>query len=71
VSATVLDPSTTDLLFVVVFQLGLCVVFLAEVANAAHGYDTLLALVGQLLGGLLAVGALLMLVLRYRLGVRR
>jgi len=48
-------------LFVIVFQLGCCLVVLAEVANAARGYSELLPLVAQLIGGVTAVGALLIL----------
>jgi len=58
------DPSVTDLLFVVVFQLGVCILLLAAAANAARGYDSLLTLAGQLAGGATALGALLIRLVR-------
>lgn len=51
--------SIRNLLLVIVFQLGLCVIVLAEVANAAREYSTLLPTVAQLVGSVTAVGALL------------
>ncbi|WP_276271112.1 hypothetical protein [Haloarcula litorea] len=53
--------SVRDLLLVVVFQLGVGLVLVADAANAARGYGTLLGDVGQLVGGLTALGALLVL----------
>ena len=65
-SSGVSNLQVRDLLLVVVFQLGLCVLLLAEIVNATSGSDTLLGLAGQLLGGVIAVGALTLLLLRYR-----
>lgn len=69
-SSNIVDPTITELLLVIVFLLGLCVLFLAEITNATSGYDTTIGLVGQLLGSLVAVGALLLLLLRRRVGAR-
>jgi hypothetical protein len=44
-----------NLLLIVVFQLGLCIVVLGDVANAARGYGTTLPGVAQLLGATTAV----------------
>ena len=66
--STIVDPSITELLLVIVFLLGLCVIFLAEITNATNGYDTTIGLVGQLLGSVIAVGALLILLMRRRVG---
>lgn len=52
-------PSIRSLLLVIVFQLGLCIVILADVANATRGYGTLLTLVSGLAGGVTIAGALL------------
>jgi len=52
------DPSNRDLLLVIVFQLSFCMVFLGSIVTAVRGYETLLPQVGQILGGLLAVGTL-------------
>lgn len=67
-SSNIVDPSITELLLVIVFLLGLCVLFLAEITNATSGYDTTIGLAGQLLGSLIAVGALLILLMRQRVG---
>lgn len=67
-SLNIVDPSITELLLVIVFLLGLCVLFLAEITNATSGYDTTISLAGQLLGSLIAVGALLILLMRRRVG---
>jgi hypothetical protein len=66
--STIVDPSITELLLVIVFLLGFCVIFLAEITNATNGYDTTIGLVGQLLGSVIAVGALLILLMRRRVG---
>ena len=66
--SNIADPSIPELLLVIVFLLGLCVLFLAEITNATSGYDTTIGLVGQLLGSLIAVGALLILLMRRRVG---
>lgn len=66
--SNIVDPSITDLLLVIVFLLSICVFILAEITNATSGYDTTIGLVGQLLGSLIAVGALLILLMRHRLG---
>jgi hypothetical protein len=68
-SSSAYDASVTDLLFVVVFQLGFCMLLLAEVADATRGYGTLLGLAGYVVGGLTAVGALLALLVRRRFGL--
>lgn len=65
------DPPVSDLLLLLVFQLGVCILFLAAVADAARGYDTLLSMVGQLIGSTTAIGALAVLIVRYRLGIGR
>lgn len=56
--------SIRNLLLVIVFQLGLGIFVLAEVLDAARGYETVLSPVVQLIGGVTAVGALVVL---YRL----
>ncbi len=63
-SSNVSDPPVTELLLVIVFQLGVCILFLAEVADAARGYDTLSSLAGQLVGTVTAVGAVTLLFVR-------
>ena len=63
-------PSVTELLLVVVFLLGLCVLFLAAITDATAGYDTTLGLLGRLVGSLTAVGALALLFLRRRVDTR-
>jgi len=58
-------PSSTShlpirgLLLVIVFQLGICILLLADVANATRGYGTLLTLMGGVAGGVTVAGALL------------
>ncbi|WP_426961894.1 hypothetical protein [Haloparvum alkalitolerans] len=64
--STVSDPPVTELLLVIVFQLGVCILFLAEVADAARGYETLSSLAGQLVGTATAVGGLALLFVRRR-----
>jgi hypothetical protein len=70
-----LVPSDTSqirtLLLVIVFQLGLCILLLGEVANAARGYDTLLALLAQLVGSVMAGAALLRLLGEWWIGNTR
>lgn len=60
------SPSIRDLLLIVVFQLGICILLLVEVANAIRGYGTLLGLAGQLIGSVTAAGALLAVLVRRR-----
>ncbi|MFC6726686.1 hypothetical protein ACFQE1_20405 [Halobium palmae] len=62
-------PPIRDLLLVLVFQLGLCVLLLAEVVDATRGYDTLVGLFGRVLGTATAAGAVLASVLRRRVAV--
>lgn len=58
-------PSTThsssirNLLLIIVVQLGFCMILLAEVANAARGYGTLVTLAGFIVGSMMIVGAIL------------
>lgn len=47
-----------SLLLVIVFQLGCCLIVLAEVANAVRGYNEPLPFVAQLIGGVTVVGAI-------------
>lgn len=58
--------SVTELSLVIVFQLGFCILLLAEVADATRGYGTLLGLAGYLVGGLTVVGSVLTLLVRRR-----
>lgn len=57
-------PSTThsasirNLLLIIVVQLGFCMILLAEVANAARGYGTLVTLAGFLVGGMMIASAI-------------
>ncbi len=51
--------SIRSLLLVIVFQLGFCILLLADVANTTRGYGTLLTLSSGLAGGVTVVGALL------------
>ncbi len=51
--------SIRSLLLVIVFQLGFCILLLAEVVNATRGYGTLLTLISGFAGGVMVVGALL------------
>jgi|AntRauTorcE11898_2_1112593.scaffolds.fasta_scaffold35896_2 hypothetical protein len=67
--SNIVDPSVTELLLVIVSLLGLCILFLAEITNATSGYDTTIGLVGQLLGSLIAIGALVILLLRRKVGI--
>jgi hypothetical protein len=69
VPSNVYDTSVTQLLLVVVFQLGVCTLLLAEIAIAVRGYDTLPVSSGQLIGVALAAGALLTLFARRRNGI--
>jgi hypothetical protein len=48
---------------VIVFQLGICVIVLGDVAAATRGYSETLSGVAQILGGVTAAGALLTLLL--------
>lgn len=50
------------LLLVIVFQLGVGLVVLGDVANAVRGYSEAVPGIAQLLGGLLAAAALLYLI---------
>lgn len=59
------DQSIRILLFVIVFQLGICVIVLGDVANAARGYGGIISNVAQLIGGVTAAGALLKLLFRW------
>ena len=52
-------PSIRSLLLVIVFQLGFCILLLADVANATRRYGTLLTLISGLAGGVTVVAALL------------
>lgn len=63
------DTSVIELLLVIVFQLGFCILLLAEIADATRGYGTLLGLAGYLVGGLTVVGALLTLLVRRTFGL--
>jgi hypothetical protein len=53
--------SIRNVLLVIAFQLGLCIIVLAAVVNAARGYSTLLPTIMQFLGGVTAAGALFVL----------
>ena len=70
-SSTIVNPSITELLLVIVFLLGFCVLLLAEITNATSGYDTTIGSVGQLLGSLIAGGALLIILIRHRVGAEQ
>lgn len=50
-----------NLLLVIVFQLGVGLLFLAQIANATRGFSAPSATVGQLVGGLTALIALAVL----------
>lgn len=65
--STVYDPTVTDLLLVIVFQLGLCILLLGSITNATQGYDTAPGLFGQVVGSLTAVGAVLAFLVQRRL----
>ncbi|MDS0282384.1 hypothetical protein [Haloarcula onubensis] len=65
--STVDNPTVTDLLLVIVFQLGLCVLLLGAITNATQGFDTALGSLGQVVGSLTAVGALVALLVQRRL----
>ncbi len=56
--------SLPELSLVIVFQLGFCILLLAEIADATQGYGTLLGMAGSFVGGLTVVGALLALLAR-------
>jgi len=58
-ASSVYDPPVSGLLLIVVFQLGICIMLLATVANGVQGYETLTGSAGYLIGGTTAVGALL------------
>lgn len=58
-ASSVYDPSVSGILLIVVFQLGICIILLATVANGAQGYGTLTGSAGYLIGGATAAGALL------------
>jgi len=60
------DPSGTELSLVIVFQLGVCTLLLAEIANATRGYETLIGLAGYLVGGISVIGVVLILLARRR-----
>ena len=63
------DTSVTELSFVIVFQLGFCILLLAEIADATRGYGTLVGLAGYLVGGLTVVGAVLVSLGRRKFGL--
>ena len=56
------SPSVRDLLLVIVFQLGICVLLLSEVADATRGYGSLIGLLGQIVGVVTVAAALLVFV---------
>lgn len=62
--SNILSPPITDLLLVIVFLVGVCIFFLAEITNA-----TTIGLVGQLLGSLIVIGTLVLILLRRKLGI--
>lgn len=66
-AATMSDPPVAGLLLIMVFQLGICLLLLATVADAAQGYDTAVGSLGRVAGALTAGGALVTVVLRRRL----
>ena len=61
--------SVIELLLVIVFQFGVCILLLAEIADATSGYPTLLGLIGYIAGGLTVVGSLLPLLMPQRFGL--
>jgi hypothetical protein len=63
------DTSLTELTLVIVFQLGFCILLLAQIVDATRGFGTLPGLIGYLLGGGTAVGALLTVLVRRRAGL--
>ena len=60
--------SVTELSLVIVFQLGVCIFLLAQIVDATRGFGTLPGLVGYLIGGGTATGALLTGLVRRKLG---
>lgn len=52
-------PSVRELLLVIVFLLGFCVLLLVEVTNATRGYGTTIGLIGRFVGTVTVLGALL------------
>ena len=61
--------SVTELSLVIVFQLGVCIFLLAQIVDATRGFGTLPGLVGYLIGGGTATGALLTGLVRRKIGV--
>ncbi|EMA68184.1 hypothetical protein C461_06369 [Halorubrum aidingense JCM 13560] len=55
------DASVPGLLLVIVFQLGVCILLLSQIADAVREQGTLLGLAGYLIGGLVIAGALVTL----------
>ena len=62
-------PSNTAIGLVIVAQLGICILLLGGVMNGVHGYDTVIGLGSQIIGSVIALGALLLLVERRMWGL--
>ena len=67
--SNVYTPSSTAIGLVIVAQLGVCILLLGGVMNGVHGHDTLIGLSSQIIGIAIALGALLPLMMRRRLGL--
>ena len=59
-------PSVRDLLLVVVFQLGVCLIALAELVDATAGFDTLVGLFGRSVGAVTVLSVIGVRLLRRR-----
>lgn len=64
------DLSDTEIGLVIVIQLGVCILLLAEIANGVQGYATLVGLGGRVIGTGMALGGTLVLLRRRRFGIR-
>jgi uncharacterized membrane protein len=56
--STELSQWVPNLLCLITFQLGICLVLLADIANATRGYGLLITLAGSVIGVLMAASAL-------------
>jgi len=61
------DPSETEIGLVIVLQLGICILLLAELVDGVQGYDTLIGLGGKLVGTVMVFGAVILLFRRRQL----
>ena len=67
-SSTMYEPTETELGLVIIIQLSICLLLLAEVVDGVQGYDTLIGLGGRVIGTATALGAVFIILRKREIG---